>query len=364
MIKTIEVDRWSKPDAQRRVQHIGMIKAQDAFDQLEQHLKDRGLLPDEYFLFSKQNFNDGMDELPNYDQAVCQVNFGGSEGIYIDITLEVSDGAGRSVQFAAGKTLSEHAEAYQHMSKIAGECSLMLNGRGSGVLEQWEDRKNTELFVSEFGRQIESIGMTFSPSPNKDEYTLTRNGFAVGSYHVKDKELYLKRTTLGDGLTERLRSVFYTTLEYIREYANASPLCASGVSDFRELCSMNGVVLAAKHRGQAGFQFVTWSYSLDGKGVECGHYFEGNYEAAKRDFVKRAELIAPSVVFDEQELAMIRSAISVAGQSDQFVQRLSGEELNRLTELSRRVTDTLSNVDFGGKDVRPTNPTPNEMMMP
>ncbi len=361
MIKTIEVDRWSKPDAQRRVQHIGMIKAQEAFDQLEQHLKDHGLLPDEYFLLSKQNFGGGMDELPNYDQAICQVNFGGSEGIYIDIMLEVSDDKTRFVQFATGKTLSEHAEAYRHMGRIAGECSLMLNGRGNEVQQQWEDRNNTDLFVSEFGRQLGSMGMTFSPSSNKDEYTLTRNGFPVGSYHVKDKELYLKRTTLGDGLTEQLRSVFYTTLECIREYANATPLCASGVSDFRELCSMNGVVLAAKHRGQAGFQFVTWSYSLDGKGVECGHYFEGNYEAAKRDFVKRAELIPPSVVFDEQELALIHSAIRVAGQSDQFVQMLSGEERNLLLELSRRVCDTLSNTEFGGKVVCP--PTPNDTMM-
>lgn len=361
MIKTIEVDRWSKPDDQRRVQHIGMIKAQDAFDQLEQHLKDHGLLPDEYFLFSKQNFGGGVDELPNYDQAICQVNFGGSEGVYLDIMLEVSDDKTRFVQFATGKTLLEHAEAYRHMSKIVGECSLMLNGRGSGVLEQWEDQNNTGLFVSEFGRQLGLMDMSFSPFSNKDEYTLTRNGFPVGSYHVKDKELYLKRTTLGDGLTEQLRSVFYTTLECIREYANASPLCASGVSDFRELCSMNGVVLAAKHRGQAGFQFVTWSYSLDGKGVESGHYFEGNYEAAKRDFAKRAELIPPQVVFNEQELALIHSAISVAGQSDQFVQTLSGEERKLLVEHSGRVCDTLSDTDVGGKDVCP--PTLNDTMM-
>lgn len=340
-----------------------MIKAQDAFDQLEQHLKDHGLLPDEYFLFSKHNFHDGLDDLPNFDQAVCQVNFGGSEGIYLDITLEMTDDKTRYVQFATGKTLSEHADAYRHMSKIAGECSLMLNGRGNEVLEQWEYEKGTGLFAGEFEKQIKPLGFSLAPSPKDHELALLHNGRAVGHYDAENEELYMKRTTLGDALTEKLRLVFYTTMEYTREYSSAPPLCANGVSDFRELCSMNDVVLAAKHRGRAGFQFVTWDYSSYGKGVESGHYFEDDYTAAKRDFAKRAELIPPQVIFDDQELAMIRSAISIAGQSDKFVQRLSGEERNRLLDLSQRITDALSDMDFSEQATQPQISTQNDPMM-
>ncbi|MFR8331479.1 MAG: hypothetical protein ACLU9S_03115 [Oscillospiraceae bacterium] len=52
-IKTFELDRWSEPDEKRRVRHIGMADAKETFDRLQTHLELKGLLPDEYFLFSR-----------------------------------------------------------------------------------------------------------------------------------------------------------------------------------------------------------------------------------------------------------------------------------------------------------------------
>lgn len=360
MIETIKVDRWSEPDANQRVQHIGMINAQDAFNQLEKHLKAKGLLPDEYFLFSAENFNGGKAELPNYEQAICQVDFGASEGIYLDIILTVKGDKPQFIHFATGKTLSAHADAYRHMSRIAGECSMMLNGRGMEVSEQWEHENDPKLFVSEFEKKIKPLGFTFSSSGNKGEYTLMHFGVAVGRYDAENSDLYLKRTALGDELTNKLRMQFYTTLEYIREYSSAPPLCANGVSDYRELCSLNGVVLAAKHRGENGFQFVTWSYTYDGNGVAHGNYFD-DYEAAKRDFVRRSELLPPSVVFNKKELSLIAAAINVAGQSDKFVQKLTDEERTLLAELSERVSSVLSSSDYSwgnNQEMIPLQDTP------
>ena len=128
IINSIELDRWSEPDEKHRVKHLGMIKAQDAFDKLEAHLKSKDMLPDDYFLFSPENFNNGAGELPAYMTAVCHTNFGDSEGIYIDIVLESDK---RRTHFATGKTLAEDADAFFRMSRIAAECSLMLSGRGS-----------------------------------------------------------------------------------------------------------------------------------------------------------------------------------------------------------------------------------------
>lgn len=127
IIKSIDTDRWSEPDEQHRVKHLGMIKAQDAFDKLEAHLKSKNMLPDDYFLFSPENFNNGAGELPDFMTAICHTNFGDSEGIYIDIVLESDK---RRTRFATGKTLKEDADAFFQMSRIAAECSLMLNGRG------------------------------------------------------------------------------------------------------------------------------------------------------------------------------------------------------------------------------------------
>ena len=53
-IKTFELDRWSEPDEKRRVRHIGMADAKETFDRLQTHLELKGLLPDEYFLFSDE----------------------------------------------------------------------------------------------------------------------------------------------------------------------------------------------------------------------------------------------------------------------------------------------------------------------
>lgn len=128
-IKTFELDRWSEPDEKRRVRHIGMADAKETFDRLQTHLELKGLLPDEYFLFSDEL----TGELPEFDQALCIPNFGASEGIYLDISLACRDKDGKRCfqNFATGKTLGETADDYYRMFRIAAECSLMLNGRGN-----------------------------------------------------------------------------------------------------------------------------------------------------------------------------------------------------------------------------------------
>lgn len=143
-IKTFELDRWSEPDEQRRVKHIGMADAQETFDKLEAHLKRQGLMPDEYFLFSGE-YSGMAGELPNFEEAVCIPNFGASEGIYLDISLAVRDEAGKQQfqRFATGKTLGETADDYMRMFRIAAECSLMLNGRGFTY-----EKENVELTLT------------------------------------------------------------------------------------------------------------------------------------------------------------------------------------------------------------------------
>lgn len=127
IIKTIETDRWGEPDENRRVKHLGMIKAKDAFDKLYAHLDEKGMLPDEYFSFSESSFQSNT-ELPSYRTALCCADFGGSEGIYMDIYLKCRNGV---IHFAAAKTLDASADSFYKMSRLAAECSLMLNGRGS-----------------------------------------------------------------------------------------------------------------------------------------------------------------------------------------------------------------------------------------
>lgn len=131
-LKTIDVDRYEKTADGCYFKHVGMIKAEDAFDQLEKHLEEVGLLPDEYFSPSYSLY--GMDDLPNYRTAICHVDWGGNEGIYLNISLlHYKDNQINLDTFATGKTLDSSGEAFLRMSRIAAECSMMLNGRGDIV---------------------------------------------------------------------------------------------------------------------------------------------------------------------------------------------------------------------------------------
>ena len=115
-IKTFELDRWSEPDEKRRVRHIGMANAKETFDRLQTHLKLKGLLPDEYFLFSDEL----TGELPEFDQALCIPNFGASEGIYLDISL-----AATKMASAIFKTLLPARHWEKLRTTITG-CSALL----------------------------------------------------------------------------------------------------------------------------------------------------------------------------------------------------------------------------------------------
>ena len=79
-IKSFDLDRWSEPDEQRCVRQIGMADAKETFDKLEAHLKDKGMLPDEYFEYS-MDMRTRQKELPDFDFALCVANFGASEGV-------------------------------------------------------------------------------------------------------------------------------------------------------------------------------------------------------------------------------------------------------------------------------------------
>lgn len=145
-VKTIETDKYERIEGTNRVKFIGMITADEAFTQLKEHLEKVNLLPDEYFSI---NFSAEGRNLPNFDTAICYVSWGGSEGIYVDIDLRYFEqGELRMFNLATGKTLGESGDAYIKMSRIAAECSMMLNGRGSIVKVSEKNYENIDKSVS------------------------------------------------------------------------------------------------------------------------------------------------------------------------------------------------------------------------
>lgn len=130
--ETVQHSVWSEPDEQRCVRRLGTKTNGEVFEDLKQKLEMAGFMPDDYFIMSGELKPD--DKIPDFDEAVCSVNFG-SEGIYLDIDLKhlSPENERRQVHFATGKTLGENTFDFYRMSLIAGECSMLLNGDGCTV---------------------------------------------------------------------------------------------------------------------------------------------------------------------------------------------------------------------------------------
>lgn len=142
---TIETQRWSEPDEQRCVKMIGMRTFGEVFEDLKSKLEQNGMIPDEYLLLNSSINKD--TPLPSFNEAICHVNFGGSEGIYMEIDLPYRDESGQPqmTHFATGKTLGETVEDFYRISLIAGECSMLLNGEGCAI----ENNTHSILFLDE-----------------------------------------------------------------------------------------------------------------------------------------------------------------------------------------------------------------------
>jgi len=149
----IETEIWKKnPDKQGTVIFDSQRKAQDIFDELKNHLIADGRLPDEYFLYSASR-NWGNDALfPRDAHILCSVNYGGNEGIYLDIsvryTKKVYEYHGESAasgyvdksvveSFATGKTLGDTIEDLDRMNLVASSVTAAFYGGIAEIKERY-----------------------------------------------------------------------------------------------------------------------------------------------------------------------------------------------------------------------------------
>ena len=112
------------------------------------------------------------------------------------------------------------------------------------------------------------------------------------------------------GLYHQVAVVADEVYEYVEAVKNASLLHTSGLrEDFRLLADFGGAVLAGRERENSrGYQFVTWIWDYNRQGISHGHYYEGNYQAAKQDFAVRSGLISRAQLFSPEQLAELYRA--------------------------------------------------------
>ncbi|OCN03304.1 hypothetical protein A7X67_13195 [Clostridium sp. W14A] len=129
---TIDFDKWEpNPDKPGTIRRVGQRTAQEVFAELQYRLRSTGYLPDEYFLMDG-DWENGK-EIPRDAGFICSVDYGGSEGVYLDVYLKWYDEQNQksiTKKFITGKTLGETGSDLDRMYLIASAITKAFNGDG------------------------------------------------------------------------------------------------------------------------------------------------------------------------------------------------------------------------------------------
>ena len=130
----------------------------------------------------------------------------------------------------------------------------------------------------------------------------------------------------------RVEDIAAKTLEYMTAMETAPRLKATDLTgDYRILADFGDAVLAG-HPTERGVQFVTWEWDFDHKGVHHGHYFQDDYDAAKRDFTVRGRLVQKDALFEPEQLAEIYRALAFVREQDESLSFGRDQELAELMD--------------------------------
>ncbi|MBD5102380.1 MAG: ankyrin repeat domain-containing protein [Subdoligranulum sp.] len=127
---TIEFERWERSEHDPgRLEYAGQRNAAEVFEELCARLELQGCLPEEYFLMDPA-WGNGR-EIPKDADIFCTTDYGGSEGIYIDVCLKwYEDGKPVIKTFATGKTLGDTGADLDRMFLVASAITKAFHGDG------------------------------------------------------------------------------------------------------------------------------------------------------------------------------------------------------------------------------------------
>ena len=147
--------------------------------------------------------------------------------------------------------------------------------------------------------------------------------------------LYRQENVDGIGAQDALQTAINTaamTAEYMTAMERAPKLQATGLEgDYRVLADFGSAVLAG-HPTERGVQFVTWEWDFDRESVHHGHYFQQDYDAAKRDFTVRGNLVPKDALFEPEQLAEFYRALRFVREQDESLSFGRDQELEELMD--------------------------------
>ncbi len=180
-MNVIELERWvPSVEDSRKLQYAGQPLAQEVFEELKHRLEGQGYLPDEYF--EMRDEWEGGREIPRGSNLFCTVDYGASEGVYVDVYLKWYDEQQKksiTSSFIVGKTLGENGNDLDRMFLTASAITKAVHGDNAtharymkidGVeedtggtvvhLSQREQHTIIEALVEQRERQEKAMGQT------------------------------------------------------------------------------------------------------------------------------------------------------------------------------------------------------------
>ena len=189
-------------------------------------------------------------------------------------------------------------------------------------------------FLEETANQLRQNGFTVEPIEDHHLPVCWEKG-RLCRVSGRGSVLYRQECVDVPGAQDALQAVIDTakmTSEYMAILETAPRLKASGLDgDYRVLADFGDAVLAG-HPTERGVQFVTWEWDFDREGVHYGHYFQDDYDAAKRDFTVRSGLVQKDTLFEPEQLAQIYHALSFVREQDETLSFGRDQELAELME--------------------------------
>lgn len=174
-------------------------------------------------------------------------------------------------------------------------------------------------FLEETATRLRQNGFTVEPLEDHHLPVCWEKG-RLCCVSGKGSVLYRQERVDALGAQDALQAVIDTakmTSEYMAILEYAPQLKVTDLTgDYRILADFGDAVLAG-HPTERGVQFVTWEWDFDRKGVHQGHYFQDDYEAAKRDFTVRIGLVQKGALFEPEQLAEIYHALSFVREQDE-----------------------------------------------
>ena len=115
------------------------------------------------------------------------------------------------------------------------------------------------------------------------------------------------------GVTENANDTKWYVTEYVMAVENAPPLEGLDPRDgWRKISEYGNIVLGGRETPKPyyGYDFATWQYDADRKGVHSGRYDYKDYYDAKRHFVIRSGLVDSDMHFSPDQCEEIGRALS------------------------------------------------------